>query len=164
MFDNDVLYMQGTLAKQTFVNCIYMGDTILEAATNCRVNPAAVGIVRRQDVDFDLAIRDAQACRIDMKVDTLENIHDDIEDPLMCRVVSDNIKWLAAKRMRAIYGEKVDVNITERIDLKQAMLLAKTRTLGFIDAQAIEMPDIPPDIKSVAHSDTLQIDDVDPLS
>lgn len=158
MFDDDVKYMQAPAAKSQFLNLMFNGDKFAEACSFMRVNPGAVAFVRRYDNDFDMDIRHAQAFQIELAVDKLENIPDDYDDPLTMRVVSDNIKWLASKRMRQIYGDKLDIAVVQTIDLKQAISDARQRTIQFIDANVIETQDNATDIKSVEH------DDVDPLS
>lgn len=161
MFDRDLKYMEGTLAKAEFLKCLYDGDKVGEACSRLNVNPGAVAIARKNDEQFDMDIRHAQAFQVEQAVDRLDTVHDECTDALMARVISDNIKWLASKRMRQIYGDKLDVVVEQKIDLKSAIAEARKRTIHFIDVNAMTIKDNVIDIKSAAQLEHVE---VDPLS
>lgn len=165
MFEKDVDMIRGTLAQKTFIHHLYAGATKDEACGQMGINPGAVAFVRRENKEFNQAIRDAEASRIDNKVDELLNIHDTHSDPLMARVISDNIKWTASKRLREIYGDKVDHVVEHKISLVQAIQDARARTTQFIDAKCVEVLDNVTDIKSVAPIvDAVKIEKDDPFA
>lgn len=158
MFEKDISFLQGALAQGEFIAAVYDGSNIAEACARLRVNPAALGFVRRDNPDFDAAIRAAQAFRVDLMVDRLEHIEDEESDALMARVISDNIKWLASKRLREIYGEKVDVSHNHTINLVDAIAQARARTIPFINGKSLEIIDASTDNVSVA----LQPNNIEP--
>jgi hypothetical protein len=130
-----------------------------------KLNPAAVGITRRDNVDFDADIRAAQAFRIDMSVDKLERINEYESDPLMASVISKNIQFVASKRYRQVYGDKLDVNHNHTINIRAAMDAARERTLIDISPNIL-IPNInATDTISVAQAPLFVVaGDVDPLS
>lgn len=161
MFKFDVEYILGALAQEKFLELIYSNNTVAECCSVLNINPAAVAFARRKDIQFDQAIRDAQAVLMDMAVDKLLTIDEAIENPLMARVISDNIKWLASKRAKEIYGDKVDVSITHTLDLRDVLADAKSRRLEFIDGNALELNDHTTDNKTVECVEVHSLDDLD---
>lgn len=165
MFEGDLELIRGPLTQQEFLILLYEGSTKAEACAQLRLNPAAVAFARREQSKFDAAIRDAEAFRIDMMTDNLLNIQDSESDPLMCRVMSDNIKWLASKRLREIYGDKIDHHVEHTLSIKDAIEQAKNRTIEFIDAKVLECEDSSSDNISVAQEkEVVIIEEDDPLS
>jgi hypothetical protein len=130
MFEKDLKRLECANLKSEFVARIYDGDNIVEACAMMRLNPAAVGMTRRQDVTFDADIRAAQGFRVEVMVDKLENISAYESDSFMASVVSKNIQWLATKRMREIYGDKMDVNHNVKIDIRAAIMDARARVIS----------------------------------
>lgn len=161
MLEYDVEYISGALVQEKFIELVYSNNTIAECCAILNINPAAVAFVRRQNSQFDQAINEARATLSDMAVDKLETIHESIENPLMARVVSDNIKWVASKRAKEIYGDKVDVNITHTLDLRDVLADAKSRRLEFIDGNALELNDHTTDNKTVECVEVHSLDDLD---
>lgn len=141
MFEKDIEYMQGTLAQREFLLLIFQNNNISECCARLNINPAALAYVMKQDAQFKSDIHEAQAFQCEVGVDKLENLHEAIANPLMARVVSDNIKWLAAKRAKDRYGDKLDIAVTHTIDLKSAIAEARQRSLPFIEGNALELHD-----------------------
>ena len=168
MFTRDLERIKGPEAKGAFLHHLYDGLNLAEACAALRINPGALAMARKNDLDFDNDIRAAQAFRVDMLVDKLENIQDHEPDAMMAGVISKNIQWIASKRYRQIYGDKVDVNHNVTINIVDAMNEARVRTLGFIDAIPLEYIDNSTDNVSVAQEKApaliSQSDDIDPLS
>lgn len=129
MFEKDIERLQCLKTRNELVARMYDGDTLSEACAMMRLNPAAVGLTMRDDVTFDAAIRQAQAFRVDIMVDKLENISEYESDPIMAGVISKNIQFVASKRLRRVYGDKLDVNHTHTINIKDAMEAARNRVL-----------------------------------
>ena len=138
MFEYDLNLIRGVKFQHEFLVHIYGGLTKAEACAQLNINPAAVAFARKEQAAFDIAIRDAEAFRVDMLVDTLINIQDTESDALMARVISDNIKWVAAKRLRDIYGDKTDITVSHVLSLKDAIAEAKQRTIEFIEHIPLE--------------------------
>lgn len=137
MFEKDLMIIRSTLSQQAFVMRVYEGLTKSEACADMRINPAAVGIVRKENKQFDQAIRDAEAFRVDMEVDKLSTINEDIDCPIMAGVISKNVMWKASKRQRDIYGDKTDITIDHKLSITAAIEQANQRVLQFIDGKAL---------------------------
>jgi len=158
MFEQDVEYMRGSLAKQEFLWLIYQNNNISECCARLNINPGALAFVMKEDNEFKLDIHDAQAFMADLAVEMLRDLHENIENPLMARVVSDNIKWVASKRYKERYGDKLDIAVTHIIDLKSAIAEARARSLPFIDGKSLELNDTVTAITTVESVDLETLD------
>lgn len=169
MFEKDLKRFDSAEFRATFISRIYEGDNLREACAFCRVNPAALGVYRRDNPKFDQDIRTAQAFQVDLLVDTLPNIQDHESDAIMAGVISKNIQWVASKRYRQIYGDKLDVNHNVTISIKDAMEEARKRTLVHVTDNALIDNKTYTDNVSVQQAPALPVidvlpDDDDPLS
>lgn len=167
MFEKDLAMIRRPQMQQAFAMHLYDGLNKSEACAIMRINPAVVGYVRKENPAFDAAIRDAEAFRVDMLTDKLANIEDYFDDPIMAGVASKNIQWLASKRLREIYGEKVDHQVNHIISIKDALIEANNRTKHFIEHNPLENMNALTDNISVEQPkiiDVVEMDDDDPLS
>lgn len=167
MFEREIAKLDSVKIRETLVLRIFEGLKLAEACAAVGINPAILALARYHDPELDGLVRQAQAYRADMLVDKLENIEDYEDNPIMAKVISDNIKWLASKRRREIYGEKLDVQHHVIVDLRGAIEEARRRTITFIEPKPLELQDCVTDSISVTHSivdAALVDDDIDPLS
>jgi hypothetical protein len=165
VFERDLERFKGDLFKKEFISHLYEGLTLSEACAQLKVNPAALGLTRRDDIEFDADIRAAQAFRVDMMADKLENIKEYESDAIMAGVISKNIQWLASKRYRQIYGDKVDHNINVQVNIRAAMDAALARTIEHMPSNALIENDIATDNKSAAQAPlVIDAEEIDPLS
>lgn len=165
MFERDREQFQCAEFRQEFVNHVYSGENLLETCALMKVNPAALGIARRENPEFDADIRAAQAFRIDVMTDRLENIQEYESDAIMAGVISKNIQWLASKRFRQVYGDKVDVNHNVMVNIRDAMNEARNRTIEYIDAKPLGNNTFATDRVTVAQAPAItEAKDIDPLS
>jgi hypothetical protein len=161
MFLKDIEYISSPVAQENLLCLIYANNTIAECCAVLNINPAALAYARRNDAKLDNEIRQAQSVLMDMAVEVLPTIHENIENPLMARVVSDNIKWLASKRAKDVYGDKVDVNVTHTLDLREAIAAAQSRRLQFVDGKALIINEDTTDNKTVECIDVPDLDALD---
>lgn len=166
MFQKDVEAMKCLNVQRAYVEHIYSGCTLLEASAMIKKNPAAIAVVRREDVEFDKAIRDAQAFRVEVMIDKLEDISQYESEPAMAATVSRNIQWLASKRMRSIYGDKMDVNHTHTINIRDAMDAARARVMHDVTPNLLIENNNAADALSVAPAPlhVAEAGEIDPLS
>ena len=94
---------------------------------------------------FAAAFARARDTGIDVLVDSLVGLAETEQDVYRARLKSDNIKWLAERRARRRYGQQIDLNITERVDLGGTLIEARKRSAlpacdlaALADAQAPE--------------------------
>jgi len=167
MFEQDIELIRRPQMQRTFVMHLYDGLNKCEACAAMRINPAVVGYVRNENADFNAAIRNAEAYRIDMLTDKLANIEDYFDDPIMAGVASKNIQWLASKRMRKIYGDKQDIVVSHVISIKDAITEANNRTRHFIEHNPLENMNALTDnisVEPLKISKAVDFEDDDPLS
>lgn len=165
MFSADLARFQGAKFRETLLAYIYDGESIAEACGWCKVNPAAFGLYCLQDKEFDLAFRKALAFRVDIDVDRLGKIDQEIDNPVMASVISKNIQWLATKRSRELYGEKVDHTLNVQINIRAAMDDARNRTLEHrADKPLIQLDHSTDNISDAQYIEAQPPEEIDPLS
>lgn len=161
-FDSDFQRFSCAEFRNEFISRIYNGDNLLEACARLKINPAAMGLYRREDAEFDSLIRAAQAFRMEIDTERLAHIDQEFEgDAMMASVVSKNIQWLASKRARQIYGEKLDVNVNTTINIRAAMENAKGRVIEHVSDKPLIPLHTYTDNISVEHAPDAEFD---PLS
>lgn len=64
----------------------------------------------------------------------IDELHQDVQ---RARLKSDNYKWLLSKRKPAIYGDKIDINVNQTIDIGTALQEARQRALPKIDEKNV---------------------------
>jgi len=108
-------------------------------------------------LEHDLTFRERFARARDQGLDELaDDLLDVIEldkDVQLLRLQSDNIKWLLARRASKRYGDKLDINITERIDIGGALIEARKRT----SLQPVCNLEQSPDVQSIEYTDITPI-------
>lgn len=113
--------------KELALSLAIKGDTVTKIAEALLLTNWLFYRARVADPSFNQAFHDARAEGVNNQVDRLDNIHDEFEDPQVMRVVSDNIKWKASKLNPKTYGDKLDVNVTQTVDISGALDEAKKR-------------------------------------
>ena len=84
-------------------------------------------------LQHDLAYRESFACArdqgLDQLADDLIDLADQYVDVQKARLKSDNIKWLLARRAHKRYGDKLDINMHQTVDIGGALIDARKRAL-----------------------------------
>jgi len=152
MFRQDLEFLRSISGQQSFLKFLYEGRTKNEAVAFCRINPAVLFFVMKENPEFKADIEAAEGFHADMAVDKLENLQDEIDDPLMLRAVSDNIKWIAERRARERYGAKIEMNVNHTVNLREALDagIKRIATLPVIDCKPLELIDAASDTASHA--------------
>lgn len=76
---------------------------------------------------FEIAFSQARQEGLEHLADGLITAHSDEIDVQRARLKSDNHKWLLAKRKPSVYGDKVDIHVTQTIDISSALNEARKR-------------------------------------
>lgn len=84
---------------------------------------------RQDDPYFAQVFEDARQEGLEHHADSLLDIANEEQDVQRGRLKSDNIKWLLSKRKPRTYGDRVDVNVTQTVDMASAMREAQERVL-----------------------------------
>jgi hypothetical protein len=102
--------------------------------------------MRLEQPAFDMAVARAREMAQDVLVDKLPEIARTEPDVQRARLMSDNIKWIAARIRPRLYGDKLDLNVTANVSIAEAMAAAKARVTlrpmcdpaDIIDGQVID--------------------------
>lgn len=78
---------------------------------------------------FNTAYASAQRARAELLADEVVDIADTELDPQRARNRMDARRWYASKMQPQKYGDRIDLNITERVDIGGAIAEAKRRAL-----------------------------------
>lgn len=88
---------------------------------------------RQQYPDFANLFEGARQEGLEHIADGLMTIADDMVDVQRARLKSDNAKWLLSKRKPSVYGDKVDIHVSQTIDITSALSEARKRALPAAD-------------------------------
>lgn len=86
-------------------------------------------LYKQQYPDFNNKFEQARQEGLEHIADGLITIADDYADVQRGRLKSDNAKWLLSKRKPSIYGDKVDIHVSQTIDITSALTEARARAL-----------------------------------
>jgi hypothetical protein len=80
------------------------------------------------------AVREGEHCN----VDRLDDILEEYPNVLEARLMSENIKWRASKRMPQVYGDRLEVNVNETVSIRAA--IDEGRQRAFRDVTVLALP------------------------
>jgi hypothetical protein len=84
---------------------------------------------RIQNPNFGEEFARARQEGIEQLADSLLTITRDESDVYKARLQSENIRWLISKRKPTVYGDKIDINLNQTVDIGAALLEAKQRAV-----------------------------------
>ena len=101
------------------------------------------------DADFAHKYARARMAQADVLFDRMEAVEEQVSagemDSHAARVVLDSMRWRASKLAPKIYGDRLDVQVTDsRISISGALAAAKTRLVDVVDVTprlALDAPD-----------------------
>ena len=86
-----------------------------------------------------------------LRVDRMEDIAADASiDPGRARNMIDVTKWGASRIVPAVYGDRIDVNLQQTVDIGPGLLAARERLLSIrdqsneVESQVIDITNVPP--------------------
>jgi hypothetical protein len=103
------------------------GVSVSDACSEYAVEPKEFYRARKRDPDLQAAFVEAQELGAECLADSLQNINESIGNPLMARVVSENRRWLLARRFADRYGDKLAVEDRRGADLTDILREAIAR-------------------------------------
>lgn len=97
--------------------------------------------------DSDLIFRDSFARALDRGLDGLaDSLIDMCDDETIAahvlRQKSDNIKWLLARRAAKRYGDRLDINVNQTVDIGGALIEARKRAPLLSGRNHESLPDV----------------------
>jgi hypothetical protein len=84
---------------------------------------------RVQDLAFDIEFNRARQEGLEELADGLLEMNEQYGDVQKARLQSDNVKFLLSKRKPHIYGDRIDLNVNQTVDIGAAMKEAMARVL-----------------------------------
>lgn len=121
------------------------GVTLRDALKEYQLEPKKFAQALQGDRNLSLAYVRAQELRSDLLVDEALTIADTEQDAARARNQIDIRKWMASRLHQKKWGDRVDLNVTQTIDIGSTLAEARARLLpvsyqqDIIDVQAIDL-------------------------
>lgn len=129
------------------IDLVLDGSTLRAALKQCGMTPQQFGALLKCDREASAAYARAAEIRADLMADEIISIADSDADPAKARNQIAARQWLAGKLFQRRYGERIDLNVTQTIDVGSTLAEAKARLSAryqqnIEDAQVIDLPSI----------------------
>ena len=127
------------------VHLIEGGKSLKDACAEVRIDVQTFNERKRGDKSLAHAYGRAMEARADFLADQIIEIADNESDSSKARNQIDARKWFASKVHPKQYGERIDMNVTQSLDISAILNEARARVLpvsdqsNIIDAQAIDI-------------------------
>ena len=121
------------------------GKSLQEILSEMNVDAGTFQNIRDRDPSFKNLFENARADGLEYLADSLLTVVDDKPDVQKARVHSDNLKWLLSKRKPQIYGDRIELNVNQTVDIGGALAEAKRRALP----QSVPDPILDPQVRDV---------------
>ncbi len=122
--------------KQLALDLAAQGKSIKAIYSQLNISHSALWKYRQHDLKFEQDFACARQEGLEHNADELLDLVDEIPDVQKARLKSDNIKWILSKRKPATYGDRLDLNVNQTIDIGSALAEARNR-VGIRDAHAL---------------------------
>lgn len=113
--------------EQIIISMLHQGLTKKAICAELNISEHNMFKYLKQNPLFNKQYKEAAAVGYDALADSLLTINQTEPDVLRARVVSDNIKWLLARRKPETYGDKLEVNMNATVDIAGALAEARGR-------------------------------------
>jgi len=123
---------------------LYCGFSVKRAAEAVGLedfNPQRFFMKLKDDPKAREAFEEACRARTESNIDDIQEIADNEPDIARARLMVDVRKWAASKLLPHKYGERIDVNLNNNIDLTLALREAKSRALT-VPQQLVKQLDV----------------------
>lgn len=128
------------------IELLLRGVPLRDAINQCGFTPRTFNRRLQADKEAALAYSRAQEFKADLLADEIINIADTSEDPAKARNQIEARKWIASKYNSKRFGDRIDLNVTQTIDIGSTLEEARNRMRPIsdlsktLDLQAIEIP------------------------
>ncbi len=95
---------------------------------------------KEHHLDFVKKFEHARQEGLEVVADRLLTLADEEQDVQRARLKSDNFKWLLSKRKPQVYGDKLDLNINQTVDISIALSEARARAKLLPPREVVEIP------------------------
>jgi transposase-like protein len=113
--------------RERVIESLTEGKTLSETASTVGISVSTLSQWRMKDADFDNSCSRAQSIGFEIQADSLLRIPEEIPDVQRARLKSENIRWLLARRAAHKYGDRLEVNLNQTVDIKLALAEARSR-------------------------------------
>ena len=114
------------------------GETIQTACKLLNIPRTDITRWMNYHPDFERSLAKAKFLSADALADQLLDIAEEIPDVHRARLKSENLKWYVSKLAPARYGERLDLNVTQQVDVGAALMAARARLVRPISDQLEE--------------------------
>lgn len=109
------------------IHLVYEGSTLREGLKKVGLSWKVFDKVGQRYPDLQGDITRARVLRVESLAQEVIEIADTEEDPQKARNMIDARKWYASKIAPKTYGDRVDVNVTETVNIRHALDDARAR-------------------------------------
>ena len=155
---------------KTIIASLLDGVPLRDAIRHANLTPRQFQIGLAHDKEAAMAYARAQEIKADMLADEVVAIADSDSDPAKVRNQMQARQWLASKLYAKRYGDRIDLNVSQTLDIGSTLAEARARLrpvgdqYEITDAQIIEAKRISQqrtgDIKSILASDPCKAPDI----
>jgi len=135
------------------------GLTLRKALNELQLSPQQFETILRHDKAAALAYARAAELRADLLADEVVEIADSDVDPAMARNRMTARQWLASKLHSKRYGDRIDLNVTQTLDIGGTLAEARARiALPIRDQLDSNVTDVPMQIAQSVDNHTLPVE------
>lgn len=116
----------------TVIEMVAEGALLKKSLEEQGLRPVEFFRALRTDTQLEMDYDSAQLSRAELLVEELVDIADTEADPIRARVRIDARKWYASKMRPSKYGERIDLNITQVVDIRAAIADARKRVIDIV--------------------------------
>lgn len=138
--------------QEEAIRLAFAGDTTGKVLEKLGVSRKDFFAFKAADKAFSQKYAEALEEGIHAQVDDMFGIADDEEDLFRARLKIDVRKWAASKRLSRVYGDNVNVNVQNTVDINVAIMDARRRALPGDDARDVcakVLPEVPETIGKI---------------
>ena len=128
------------------IDDVLAGSTLKNALRDRGLTAQAFARILQGDRTAAAAYARAAELRADLLADEIISIADSDEDPAKVRNQLTARQWLASKLNAKRYGDRIDLNVTQTVDIGATLAEARARLLrpardhhGVIDVQSVDL-------------------------
>lgn len=124
-----VMDQELTTLQAQVADLVVGGAYLKDAAALCGMTVAQLARQRADDPAFDETIRRARRMAAELRVDEMDDIAATEPDVNRARLRVDVIKWRASKEAAHVYGDRLELNVNQTVDIGAALAEARARTV-----------------------------------
>lgn len=113
--------------KELAIRLAAEGATITKIADELLISHYDLWQYRQHNPSFANIFDDARQEGLEYLAEGLLTAHEDIADVQKARLKSENTRWYLSKAKPKKYGDRIDLNVTQTIDISNALSEAKER-------------------------------------